>query len=55
MECVKKVKSWEVPVNRPMEEQLERVAHKVIERYGVTIENGVNGRCLCKQEMLEGL
>ncbi|MDZ7293876.1 MAG: hypothetical protein ONB14_00465 [candidate division KSB1 bacterium] len=35
---VKRVKSWEVEVMKPMEEKLVRVAEKVIQRYGVTIE-----------------
>ncbi len=35
---VKRVKSWEVEVSRPMEEKLVRVAEKVIQRFGVTIE-----------------
>ncbi|MCP4217105.1 MAG: hypothetical protein GY765_20830 [bacterium] len=34
-----KVFSWEVPIMRPMEEKLQRVANKVIDRYSVTIEN----------------
>lgn len=37
-EPIKKVLSWEVPVMNPMEERLERVAKKVIERYDVRIE-----------------
>ncbi len=35
---IKRVHSWEVPPSNPMEEKLVRVAKKVIERYGVTIE-----------------
>lgn len=35
---VKRVFSWEVPVMNPMEERLERVAKKVIERFKVTVE-----------------
>jgi len=54
MECVKKVKSWQVPVDRPMEEQLERVAHKVINRYEVTIEKwGERPLSVRKQEMFD--
>ncbi len=54
MKVVKRVKSWEVPVDRPMEEKLERVGKKVIEHYGVTIETW-DQRPLAerKQEMLE--
>ncbi len=37
-EPIKRVLSWEVPVMNPMEERLERVAKKVIERYDVRIE-----------------
>lgn len=33
-----RVFSWEVPVMNPMEEKLERVSRRVIERYGVTFE-----------------
>lgn len=35
---VKRVKSWEVPPTRPMEEKLIRVAQKVIDRYDVKVE-----------------
>ncbi len=35
---IKRVFSWEVPVMNPMEEKLQRVAQKVIERYDITIE-----------------
>ncbi len=38
-EPIKRVFSWEVPVMNPMEEKLERVARKVVERYGITIES----------------
>ncbi|MCX6580908.1 MAG: hypothetical protein NT166_12085 [Candidatus Aminicenantes bacterium] len=34
----KRVRSWEVPVMNPMEEKLQRVAQKVIQRYDITIE-----------------
>jgi hypothetical protein len=37
-EPVKSVLSWEAPVMKPIEEKLDRVARKVIERYGVTFE-----------------
>ncbi|MFZ5517223.1 MAG: hypothetical protein ACOY90_11330 [Candidatus Zhuqueibacterota bacterium] len=51
---IKNVLSWEVPVNRPMEEKLVRVAEKVIQRYGIKIETW-NQRPLKvrKHEMLE--
>jgi len=50
----KRVLSWEVEPARPMEEKLVRVAKKVIERYGVTIEDW-DARPLevRKKEMLE--
>lgn len=35
---IKRVRSWEVPVKNPMEEKLQRVAQKVIQRYDITIE-----------------
>ncbi len=35
---IKRVLSFEVPVMNPMEEKLQRVAQKVIERYDITIE-----------------
>ena len=54
MKVVKRVKSWEVPVDRPMEEKLERVGKKVIEHYGVTIETwGQRPLAQRKEEMLE--
>ncbi|HNW58756.1 MAG TPA: hypothetical protein PKI62_03675 [bacterium] len=54
MEVVKRVKSWEVPVNRPMEEKLERVGKKVIEHFGVTIETwDQRPLAVRKAEMLE--
>jgi len=37
-EPIKRVRSWEVPVMNPMEEKLQRVAAKVIQRYDITIE-----------------
>lgn len=53
-EVVKKVKSWEVPVNRPMEEKLDRVRRKVMQRYQVTIEDwGERPLAVRKQEMFE--
>lgn len=54
LQVVKRVKSWEVPVNRPMEEKLERVGKKVIEHFGVTLETW-DQRPLAerKAEMLE--
>ena len=54
LEVVKKVKSWEVPVNRPMEEKLERVGQKVMERFEVTLETwGQRPLSERKEEMLE--
>ncbi len=38
LEPIKRVRSWEVPVMNPMEEKLQRVAQKVIQRYDITIE-----------------
>ncbi len=53
-EQVKRVKSWEVPVDRPMDEQWARVAQKVIDRYEVTIEDwGQRPLAKRKEEMLE--
>ncbi len=37
-EPIKRVLSWEAPIMRPMEEKLERVAQKVIDRFNVKIE-----------------
>jgi len=52
--AVKRVKSWEVIPQRPMEEKLKRLAQKLIDRYKVTIE-GWEDRPLevRKKEMLE--
>jgi hypothetical protein len=36
---IKQVFSWEVPVTNPMEEKLERVSRKVIDRFEVTFES----------------
>lgn len=53
-EGVKRVLSWEVEPARPMEEKLVRVGEKVIERYGVTIEDwGDRPLEVRKQEMLK--
>lgn len=53
-EPIKNVLSWEVPVKRPMEDKLVRVAQKVIERYGIKIETwGQRPLKVRKQEMLE--
>jgi hypothetical protein len=35
---VKRVLSWEADVQRPMEEKLERLGQKIIDRYDITIE-----------------
>ncbi len=54
LEPVKRIYSWEVAVQNPMEEKLVRVAQKVIDRYGVTIENwGDRPLKERKQEMFE--
>jgi hypothetical protein len=51
---IKRVKSWEVEVMRPMEEKLVRVAEKVIRRYGVTVETwDQRPLAVRKQEMLD--
>lgn len=53
-EPVKRVLSWEVPVMNPMEEKLERVGQKVIERFGVKIETwGDRPFKVRRQEMFE--
>lgn len=53
-QVVKRVKSWEVPVNRPMEEKLERVGQKVMERFQVRVEHwGERPLAERKAEMLE--
>jgi hypothetical protein len=36
---VKRVVSWETEVQRPIEEKLERLGQKIIDRYGITIEH----------------
>jgi hypothetical protein len=54
LSVVKRVKSWEVPVDRPMEEKLERVGKKVMEHFEVTIETwGQRPLAERKEEMLE--
>ncbi|MGQ9855029.1 MAG: hypothetical protein ACUVTG_16700, partial [Candidatus Oleimicrobiaceae bacterium] len=51
---IKRVKSCEVEVMRPMEEKLVRVAEKVVRRYGVTIETwDMRPLAVRKKEMLE--
>ena len=53
-EPIKRVLSWEVEVKRPMEEKLERVAQKVINRFGVTFETWDQRPLkVRKQEMFE--
>lgn len=53
-EPIKNVLSWEVPVKRPMEEKLVRVAEKVIQRYRIQIETwGQRPLKVRKQEMFE--
>lgn len=51
---VKRVLSWEVQVQTPMEEKLARLAERVIRRYGITIEPwGKRPLEVRKREMLE--
>jgi hypothetical protein len=51
---VKRVRSWETKVQRPMEEKLERLSQKIIDRYGLTIEPwGKRPLAERKREMLE--
>ena len=53
-EPIKNVLSWEVPVMRPMEKKLVRVAEKVIKRYDIKIETWDQRPLkVRKQEMLE--
>jgi len=53
-DVAKKVLSWEVEVQRPMEEKLERVAQKVIDRFDLTIEDwGARPLKVRKQEMYD--
>ena len=44
-EPVQRVRSWEVAVMNPMEEKLERLAGRIIDRFGVTVETW-SGRSL---------
>lgn len=54
MAQVKRVMSWDVPVQRPIEEQIERVGKKVVEHYGITFEKwGDRPLAVRKKEMLE--
>lgn len=54
LEPIKKVFSWEVPVMNPMEEKLERVVQKIIDRYNITIESWDERPYeIRKKEMLE--
>lgn len=51
---VKRVRSWEALVQTPMEEKLDRLAERVIQRYGITIEPwGKRPLEVRKREMLE--
>ena len=51
---VKRVVSWEADVQRPMEDKLERLGQKIIDRYGITIEHwGKRPLKERKAEMLE--
>lgn len=53
-EPIKRVFSWEVPVMNPMEEKLERVVQKIIDRYNITIESwDERPFSIRKKEMLE--
>lgn len=52
--AAKRIYSWEVCVQNPMEEKLTRVAQKVIDRYNLTIEDwGDRPLHVRKQEMFE--
>lgn len=51
---VERVLSWEAPVMNPMEEKLQRVSQKVIDRFEVTLETwDERPLAVRKQEMLE--
>jgi hypothetical protein len=51
---IKRVRSWETRVQRPMEEKLARLGQKLIDRYGLTIETwGQRPLAERKREMLE--
>jgi hypothetical protein len=51
---VKKVVSWEAPVQRPMEDKLVRLSQKIIDRYEITVEPwGARPLAERKREMLE--
>lgn len=51
---VKRVLSWEVPVMQPMEEKLERIAKKVIQRFDLKFETwGERSLDERKEEMVE--
>ncbi|MBN1479303.1 hypothetical protein JXA70_03415 [candidate division KSB1 bacterium] len=53
-DAVKKIYSWEVRVQNPMEEKLARVAQRVIDRYNLSIEDwGDRPLNIRKQEMFE--
>ncbi|MCP5106013.1 MAG: hypothetical protein GY950_21695, partial [bacterium] len=38
-EPIKRILSWEVPVTNPMEEKIQRIVQKIIDRYNITIES----------------
>jgi hypothetical protein len=51
---IKRVVSWETEVQRPIEEKLNRLGQKIIDRYGITIESwGKRPLKERKAEMLE--
>ena len=51
---VKRVLSWEQDPSRPMEDKLERLGQKIIDRFNVTIEDwGARSLEIRKKEMLE--
>jgi hypothetical protein len=51
---IKRVVSWETEVQRPIEEKLDRLGQKIIDRYGITIERwGKRPLKERKAEMLE--
>jgi GNAT superfamily N-acetyltransferase len=51
---IKRVVSWEADVQRPIEDKLERLGQKIIDRYGITIEHwGKRPLKERKREMLD--
>lgn len=51
---VKRVVSWEVAVQNPMEEKFDRLSQKIIDRFGVTLEDwGQRPLAVRKEEMFD--